>query len=1653
MASIVNISAKGLNTHPNSLGVPEGSLIQADDVIIERDDVIEPRRGFKLYAEGFGTSSDRIKQLGSYRGRILRHYNDILQYQSNGEVFNSFLETVNEVDLGLRIKFIESNGNLYFTTADGIKKISSASGAGLSNADITNAGGIKALDGEAELVVTPGNQAGFLPQDSAVAYRAVWGKTDANNNLILGTPSQRIVIYNPLTNLILSDYLRLLGALDSISTPDSMINDGNYVLTLKLPITATPNELLTSLEALCTKLDKDILYADNNITLSAYPPFEIDTVVISSGSCVITFDGPTDGANVEDYFTVGDKVFLDGTFTPVSGALEGLQTITEVNSVNNSISFATAATGAVTINSSSKVESGRFRSITVAPEPNIPATNDDLVDLQNYLDLIIQNLQLLTAEKVIAEVTATAPLEIDELSCSVLSNVATITFSSGDPRSRVYTGSYIYLEGFTPINGTLEGVFEVVSVTSTTITVNVTADDGAIAVDSDAFINKVIHFTNDQANDVIDVLDITTTANVKLNLTIPKEVTSSTFLQIYRSNIAQATGVAVLSDLTPNDEMQLVYENFPTEQEVEDGTIYVTDITPEAFKGANLYTNATTGEGITQANDIPPFAKDVNRYKNTVFYANTRTRYRKSLSLLGVSNLIEELDAGRTPKLTISTDEDFHTYSFVKGIKQITQIVTDGISEISTGAYIELNSAYDEKFYHIWFDLTGNDIEPIVSNSTGIRVVVFGLTTATEIAEEISNSVAISVTDFTSSFLGNLVTIVNSNSGPATDAEIVTGLSGAFNATTFQQGVGESATQQIVELECGSGASLTSGDYFTIPTAFNKEEYGFYYVVDNSIVIPPVSNLFLVPINVLSTDTDDEIATKTGNILTHYFITEVTVNLLEIKNTKYGPCQSINITNLPGSFSFDILQTGLLQVEVSTSVSPAIALDETTRSLLRIINKNKSEILNGYYLSGVLDVPGKFLLEAQDLSDAQFYLITNNKNVGDSFNPVLSPKADNSGTTITFTNAIGLPTVITTSSAHGLSNLDNIVITNSNSIPSLDGSHEVTIISSTSFSINKEIRVAGTTGSFALESDLESGDNEAKENRVYYSKFQQPEAVPLVNYFDVGAEDEPILRVFPLRDSLFVFKTDGVYRISGEAAPFNLSLFDSSCILKAPDSLAVLGNLLYGFTTQGISTVSEAGINVVSSPIDSTIRLISSSQYVNFSKVTFGLSYESDDSYLIWTNSKTTDTSAPLCYRYSARTNTWTIFNVAATCGINFGGDDKLYLGTPLENSLLQERKEFSRTDYADREFEASLTLGNYFNKVIKLNDVSRYKIGDVLTQTQLISNYDFNQLLKKLDFDTGVADGDYFSTLESSPGENIRTNIIELAQKLDNDTGVNQNNFASTIASLSGTITNIQIGNNVTLITCASHGLFSGRQVLINGSDSVPTINEQFEVTVINANVFSIPISINTSGSSGSFSTLVNDFNDIKACYNKIIEKLNTDISVAFNNYQQVNTQTTYECIIDSIDKNAKTLTLSIQLPFIVGPLVIFESINSKFVYAPLTMGDALGLKQIREATFMYNNKNFTKARIEISTDLIPQPSMIPITGMGNGIFGNNHFGSGLFGGIANSTPTRTYIPSNKQRCRFLVVGFSHSIAREKYEVYGMTLTGRVGISSRAYK
>jgi len=312
--------------------------------------------------------------------------------------------------------------------------------------------------------------------------------------------------------------------------------------------------------------------------------------------------------------------------------------------------------------------------------------------------------------------------------------------------------------------------------------------------------------------------------------------------------------------------------------------------------------------------------------------------------------------------------------------------------------------------------------------------------------------------------------------------------------------------------------------------------------------------------------------------------------------------------------------------------------------------------------------------------------------------------------------------------------------------------------------------------------------NEVRGNRIYYSKFQQPEAVPLLNFIDIGPRDFSIQRIVALRDSLFIFKEDGIYRLSGDVAPFSVAPFDFSLTLQAPDTAVVLNNQVHALTTQGVVQVTDTGINVISRDIENLLLSITGPQFAT-ETASFGVTYETDRSYLLFTVTNAEDTVATQCFRYNSFTNTWVRWDLTKTCGLVNFRDDKLYLGAPDLDIIEQERKSLNRTDYADREFDQQIAPEGVSQDLLTLSSIVNIEVGDVLLQTQYLTLSQFNRLLRQLDKDPGVADSDYEVSLEAIPGVNLRNRVNNLALKLDADAEITANDFDASISKTLGFI------------------------------------------------------------------------------------------------------------------------------------------------------------------------------------------------------------------------------------------------------------------------
>ena len=242
----------------------------------------------------------------------------------------------------------------------------------------------------------------------------------------------------------------------------------------------------------------------------------------------------------------------------------------------------------------------------------------------------------------------------------------------------------------------------------------------------------------------------------------------------------------------------------------------------------------------------------------------------------------------------------------------------------------------------------------------------------------------------------------------------------------------------------------------------------------------------------------------------------------------------------------------------------------------------------------------------------------------------------------------------------------------------------------------------------------QNSSNDTYPNGLYWSKPNQPEAVPLPNFVQVGNKDSAILKVVPLRDALVIFKEDGIYRLTGFYGSFSVELLDSSARLVGAETPAILNNQIFALTDQGVVVVSD-GVKILSRPIEQDVLALFGDALDEVREQAFGVGYETERKYYLFLPASSAATYPTFAFVYNIFTNTWVKHEVAATCGVV--EDTNLYLGDALSHYVLKDRKSYSFLDYADFAFSTSITTVNGLTLSIS-SGADEISVGDVLYQS-----------------------------------------------------------------------------------------------------------------------------------------------------------------------------------------------------------------------------------------------------------------------------------------------------------------------------------------------
>lgn len=177
-------NAIGLMLHPNRYQTPPGSLLVAENAVIDREGIVSKRRGFERY----GSVLSDPRQCFEYLERLVVLDGSTLKYDTDlAGTWGSWTGSFSPPDASTPMRALESNGNFYFTTDEGV----------FVNDSLTGTPRLAGMPAGLDVNSTLDHTGAGWMQPGQWGYRMVWLTKDANRNEKRGAPSFRHIVYNP----------------------------------------------------------------------------------------------------------------------------------------------------------------------------------------------------------------------------------------------------------------------------------------------------------------------------------------------------------------------------------------------------------------------------------------------------------------------------------------------------------------------------------------------------------------------------------------------------------------------------------------------------------------------------------------------------------------------------------------------------------------------------------------------------------------------------------------------------------------------------------------------------------------------------------------------------------------------------------------------------------------------------------------------------------------------------------------------------------------------------------------------------------------------------------------------------------------------------------------------------------------------------------------------------------------------------------------------------------------------------------------------------------------------------------------------------------------------------------------------------------------
>lgn len=187
--------ALGLWNSPNVFSqTPAGTLKTADNVRFTAPGVIEPRRGLHDYTSGFGTTASRMDAFVFYASTILGAYDltKVALYTPDDDTWTD--KGAYEPSGTNRMRFEGAARSMFFNPIDGVRVWDGVGGNPSTQPRVAGC--------PQPLVVEAFNDSdnGWMPPNTAVAYRSTICSKDAFGRVVEGPPSGRTVLMNSIVS-------------------------------------------------------------------------------------------------------------------------------------------------------------------------------------------------------------------------------------------------------------------------------------------------------------------------------------------------------------------------------------------------------------------------------------------------------------------------------------------------------------------------------------------------------------------------------------------------------------------------------------------------------------------------------------------------------------------------------------------------------------------------------------------------------------------------------------------------------------------------------------------------------------------------------------------------------------------------------------------------------------------------------------------------------------------------------------------------------------------------------------------------------------------------------------------------------------------------------------------------------------------------------------------------------------------------------------------------------------------------------------------------------------------------------------------------------------------------------------------------------------